>query len=122
MAISIFEQEDRQRYMMREMEYRLKQEMLREMDRHAQQANAVSPYQNAYPGLGTLTGVTGVTSVTSISGGMDHHKLSQAQMAAAQVAAAQVAAAQVESKTPNDPLGFMKLADSKKLLLTGVKP
>lgn len=97
MAISHFDFEERRERDMREMQYRIKQEMMREMDRYAQNLQvATSPYQNVF---GT---------VTTVSTG----QLSQSQMAAAQV----------ESKTPNDPLGFMKLADSKKLLLTGVKP
>ncbi len=106
MAISRYDyDETRREYEMREMQYRLKQEMMREMDRYAQQVHAASsPYQNVF---GT---VTTVSSVSSVSNGTT--QLSQSQMAAAQV----------ESKTPNDPLGFMKLADRNKLLLTGVKP
>jgi hypothetical protein len=100
MAISKYDYDEaRREHEMREFQYRMKQDMLREMDRYAQQVNVISsPYQNAFG------------KVTSLNGGMN--QLSQMQMAAAQV----------ESKTPNDPLGFMKLADSNKLLLTGVKP
>lgn len=102
MAISHFDYEERRERDMREMQYRMKQEMMREMDRYAQNLQVVtSPYQNVF---GT------VTTVSSVSNGTT--QLSQSQMAAAQV----------ESKTPNDPLGFMKLADRNKLLLTGVKP
>lgn len=103
MAISRYDyDETRREYEMREMQYRLKQEMMREMDRYAQQVHAASsPYQNVF---GT------VATVSSVSNGTT--QLSQSQMAAAQV----------ESKTPNDPLGFMKLADRNKLLLTGVNP
>lgn len=101
MAISNFDFQERYERDMREMQYRMKQDMMREMDRYAQQVSVISsPYQNA---LGTVTSVSTVTNTTGLS-----------QM--------QMAAAQVESKTPIDPLGFMKLADSNKLLLTGVKP
>lgn len=102
MAISHFDYEERRERDMREMQYRMQQEMMRGLDRYAQQVHAASsPYQNAF---------NAVTSVTSVSNGVN------------QMSPAQMAAAQVESKTPNDPLGFMKLADRNKLLLTGVKP